>query len=206
MESWWQHLTSLNKAFCVSALFFTLLFLWQLVGMLLGVDADSHGAGWHVPTHDAPHDFDHDGQQGSENVAFSLISVRSALAFGMMFSWAGSLYLMGGTAPVWAVLFSLLWGIAGMFAVSYLVFCLLKLQETVKVSLWSAVGEKGTVYMNVPENGVGKVRVMVGGAISFVNARSVGGEPLTAGTNVKVVDVVDDHTIAVQATEDSGGE
>ncbi len=206
MESWWQHLTNLNKGFCVSALFFSLLFLWQLAGMLLGVDGDSHGDGGHVPTHDAPHDGGHDGQQGSGNVVFSLISVRSVLAFGMLFSWAGALYVMGGTAPVWAVLFSLLWGLGGMFVVSYLMFLLLKLQETGNVSLWSVVGEKGTVYMNVPENGVGKVRVMVRGAISFVNARSVDGEPLMAGTTVKVVDVVDDHTIAVQASGDSGGE
>jgi membrane protein implicated in regulation of membrane protease activity len=206
MESWWQHLTILNKAFAVSAFFFSLLFLWQLAGLLLGMDGDSHGGAGHIPTHDAPHYAAHGAEHGGSNAVFSLISVRSVVAFGMLFSCAGALYLMGGTAPLWAVLYSLLWGLVAMFVVSYLMFSLLKLQETPKLSLWSAVGERGTIYMNVPENGMGKVRVMARGAISFVNARSMDGQPLMAGTEVRVVDVVDDNTLSVQATEDSGGE
>jgi hypothetical protein len=206
MESWWQHLTTLNKAFAVSASFFSLLFLWQLVGMFLGVDGHTHAGGDHVPIHDATHDAGHHDQQGSGNAIFSLVSVRSVLAFGTLFSWAGSLYLMGGTDPALAVVYSLLWGLVAMFAVSYLMFSLLKLQETPKVSLWNSVGEKGTVYMNIPENGVGKVRVMVRGTMGFVNARSVGGEALIAGRTVQVVEVVGDNTIAVKPIEDEGGE
>jgi hypothetical protein len=202
MESWWQELTTINKAFCVQALFFSLLFLWQLAGMLLGADGSGHGDGGHMPAHDAPGESGHGDAHDNGSVVFSLISVRSIVAFGTLFSWAGSLYLMGGTSPVWAVLYSLLWGLAAMFLVSYLMFGLLKLQQTEKASLWSAVGEEATVYMNIPEDGVGKVRVMVRGTISFVNARSAHGEPLKEGRTVRVLDLVDDKTVSVAATDD----
>ena len=206
MESWWQQLTTLNKAFCVSAFFFSLLFLWQLAGMLLGGGGDMHGDdGGHVPTPDDAHGTGHGDAHADGNVVFSLVSIRSIVAFGTLFSWAGSLYVMGATTPALAVLYSTLWGLVAMFLVSYLMYALLRLQETVKVSLWSTVGEEATVYMNVPEDGVGKVRVLVQGTISFVNARSVDGEPLMAGKTVRVVDVVDEKTVVVKAMDDEGG-
>lgn len=203
MESWWQQLTTLTKAFCVQALFFSLLFLWQLATMFLGGDADGHADGGHMPVHDAPTDAaGHNGAQGTGDVVFSLVSVRSIIAFGTLFSWAGTLYLMGGTNPVWAVLYSILWGLAAMFLVSYLMYGLLRLQETENASLWKTIGEEATVYMNVPENGVGQVRVMLRGTISFVNARSATGETLVAGTRVRVVDVVDEKIVLVTAIAD----
>lgn len=197
MESWWQQLTTLNQAFYVQALFFSLLFLWQLAGMLFGIDGDGHGDGWHMPTHDAPSDGTHGDDFATGQVVFSLLSIRSIVAFGTLFSWAGALYLSGGTAPAWAVAYSLLWGLAGMFLVSFLMYGLLRLQETERASLWHVVGEEATVYMNVPKNGEGKVRVLVRGTISFVSARAAHGEPLAAGTRVRVVDVVDEKTVSV---------
>ena len=42
MEAWWQGLGTLNKAFAVSALAFSVAFVVQLIVMLLGMDADGH--------------------------------------------------------------------------------------------------------------------------------------------------------------------
>ena len=91
-----------------------------------------------------------------------------------------------------------------MFIVSYLVFKLVQLQETGTATVWSAIGEEAVVYLNVPAGGVGKVRVMVSGVISYVNARSRGGESLTAGTKVRVVGVIDDNTIEVESITEEG--
>jgi len=88
-----------------------------------------------------------------------------------------------------------------MFAVSYLVYKLVQLQERGNVSLWRSIGEEGLVYMNIPAGGVGKVRVLVGGVLSFVNARTSEDVLLTAGTKVRVTRVLDDNTIEVVPLE-----
>ena len=93
-----------------------------------------------------------------------------------------------------------------MFVVSYLMFKLVQMQETGNITVWNAVGEPGTVYMNIPGDGVGKVRVSLSGTISFVNARSQGGLPLSAGTKVMVVGIVNDNTLEVAAAENLKGE
>ena len=84
MEAWWEGLTLFNKGFAVAAVFFSVLFAWQFLGALLGLHGDSHGDAGHADQHD------------SDGVSFTLISVRSVLAFGTLFSWAGTLYLMSG--------------------------------------------------------------------------------------------------------------
>jgi len=204
MEAWWEGLTLLNKGFAVAALFFSVLFVWQFLGALLGLHGDSHGdAGHAIGIHH--HDFDHHADQHDRDGAgFTLISVRSVLAFGTLFSWAGTLYLMSGAGVFLALIYSFAWGIAAMFIVSYLVFKLVQLQETGTATVWSAIGEEGVVYLNLPAGGLGKVRVMVSGVISYVNARSRGGESLTAGTKVRVVGVIDNNTIEVEPITEEG--
>jgi membrane protein implicated in regulation of membrane protease activity len=201
MEAWWAGLTLLNKGFAVAAFFFSVLFIWQLLGTLLGLHGGSDGdVGHAIGVHDGggDHDADHDG------VGFTLISVRSVLAFGTLFSWAGTLYLMSGVGVILAMIYSFVWGVAAMFIVSFLVFKLVQLQETGTASIWTAIGEEGVVYLNLPPDGVGKVRVMVSGAISYVNARCRGGESLTAGTKVRVVGIVDNNTVEVEPILEEG--
>ena len=93
-----------------------------------------------------------------------------------------------------------------MFGVSFLVYKLLKLQEVGTVSLWTATGEEGFVYMDIPADGAGKVRIKVGGVVSFVDARSGGGAPLKAGTPVLVSRVIDSRTVEVVPFDSFQGE
>jgi len=205
-------MTLLTKAFAVAAVFCTVLFLWQIVSMMIGFDVDGHTDVGHdgidhvdvgassdgSPVHHVDGTTHHDlGGQ----IAFSLVSVRSVIAFATLFTWAGTLYLMSGTSAFLAVVYSLAWGGFAMCAVSYLIYKLVKLQEIGNVSLWSSIGEEGSVYMNIPAGGVGKVRVLVGGVLSFVNARTPGEVLLTAGTKVRVSRVLDDNTIEVVPLE-----
>ena len=71
------------------------------------------------------------------------------------------------------------------------------MQEVGNVPLWRAIGEEGTVYMDIPEGGAGKVRILCGGTICFVNARSRSGEPLLAGTPIKAIGTLDERTLEV---------
>ncbi|MBM3299084.1 MAG: hypothetical protein FJY85_03920 [Deltaproteobacteria bacterium] len=220
MEAWWEGLTALNKGFAIAALFFTVICLWQMVSMLVGIDADSHACGdhggldaGHVDASGGHHGIDHAGTSEEQphhvlggDVTFTLVSLRSVVAFATLFSWSGTLYLMTGTHPILAVAYSVLWGLAAMFGVAYLLFKLLQLQEEGNVSIWDCLGEEARVYMNVPAEGTGKVRVMVRGVLSFVNARSGTGEPLIEGTRVRVTRIVDSNTVEVVPSDKEQGD
>lgn len=205
MEAWWEGLSAINRIFVVSSLFFSILFVWQVIGMFLGMDAHSvaDSAGDHGFSGDSAHDVGHDHDTGHDDaahsgaVAFTLVSIRSLVAFGLLFSWSGTLYLMSGIAFIWAVAYSFFWGFAGMLTVSFLIYKLLRLQETGDSTVWSALGEEGTVYMNIPSEGAGKVRIMVNGVLKFVDAHSVAGKPLEQGTKVRAVRIIDDKTVEV---------
>jgi membrane protein implicated in regulation of membrane protease activity len=207
MEAWWEGISALNKAFAVGALFFGVLFLWQIVGMFLGLDSHHQTDTAHDQA-DMGHDQDggdHQTRTNGAGASFSLVSIRSAIAFATLFTWAGTLYLTSGIGTVLALAYSFAWGLAAMFAVSYLVSKLVQLQEIGNASIWTAVGEEGSVYMNVPEGGLGKIRVKVSGAVSFVDARSADRGPLEAGTKVRVVGIVDNRTVEVVPMENQEG-
>jgi hypothetical protein len=84
-----------------------------------------------------------------------------------------------------------------MLGVSLILHFLLRMQEQGNASAWWALGEKGTVYINIPVDGSGKVRLMVRGVKSIVNARSQNGSPIIEGTRVKVVNIVNPNTVEV---------
>ena len=63
---------------------------------------------------------------------------------------------------------------------------------------WTAVGTEAIVYLDIPGEGIGQVRVSIGGVISFVKARSSQGLPMPAGTKVLVVGIGDNNVLEVK--------
>ena len=53
-----------------------------------------------------------------------------------------------------------------------------------------AIGVKGSVYLRIPEDGVGQVTVEVGGAQKTFNAKSEDGQGIATGDFIEVVDVI----------------
>lgn len=215
MMAWWTSLTPLNQSFYALALFFSLLFIWQFVSALsaLGDGGDATGDQAHTPdTTDHPPDGDTSAMghgdsaehqaDGSHGLAtFRLLSIRSILAFGMLFSWGGALYLQNSIFPSLALLRAGLWGVAGMVVVALFFWALPRLTESGTANLDTAIGRTAQVYINIPEDGVGQVKVLVSGVVSFVRARSLGGQPIPAGTTVRVLRRVDDTTLEVDPSE-----
>jgi membrane protein implicated in regulation of membrane protease activity len=225
MEAWWEGLSTLTQVFFLGAMFFSVISFGQLIAMVFGVGhlhghLDHIGGGHHVDLgssgahhvdtgsgggHHA-HVAHHEGAHPSDKAAFTFVSVRSLTAFGTLFCWAGTLYLMGGTSPAWTIGFSLVWGLVGMFVVSYLMYKLVNLEEVGNVDLTTALFEEGTVYIGVPSDGVGQVRLMVSGTISYVKARSKTGEPVARGTKVRVVGVYGKNVVEIEPIENLKGD
>lgn len=207
MSDWWQELSGINRGFYCAAAFFSVFFVWQLIAALLGMDDsdgdfDTDGIG----DGDVDHTYD-DFEHGAEHdamatvAAFKLISVRSLIAFFTLFTWGGALYLNNGLATGRAMIYSAAWGFAGMASVAGVLYFLRKMTHTGTQRIASCVGARGAVYLNIPENGAGEVRVLMSGILTNVKARTADGSALAAGSAVKVTRVLDDLTVEVEPVE-----
>lgn len=198
--AWWGSLTTFNQWFFIAAGFFTVFFLWQLIMAFVGVGAgdaelDSHvdSAGVH-----------HGGDDASQSVlAFKLLSVRSILAFFMLFTWAGALYLSQHVSVTRSLVYAILWGTAALVIVAALFHVLCKLTSAGAARIGATVGVIGAVYLDIPAGGAGEVRVLCGDTMTHFKARLAGKEGLKAGAQVRVTKVLDANTVEVEATDAS---
>jgi hypothetical protein len=201
----------MNHVYWAMAAAFSAIFAWQLLAMFFGhsgasdaneispvdtaggADADAGGGQDAHPA--ADHGLD-------ATASFKLLSIRSISAFGLLFGWSGVLYTKAEISPGPTALYSFLWGMGGMLIVSALFYLMARLSETGTRRLGGCVGERGSVYMDIPAGGTGQVRVSVGGVMSFIGARVPSGEALKAGTPVVVKRCVGTTMVEVEKTSD----
>ena len=205
----------LREIYWGAALFFTAIFVWQLLATLFGHvgaadQADVSGAADATGAHDAVGAHDAAGGHGAQEAnihaadsvaSFKLLSIRSVVAFGVLFGWAGVLYQRAKTPQNWTMLYSILWGLVGMLIVASIFYFLRRMTETGTPRIETSVGQRSTVYMDIPAGGTGKVRTVVSNTVSFVSARTASGEALAAGTPVVVKRVLDSSTVEVDKVQ-----
>lgn len=198
MQAWWLELAPLTQVFYGCAVFFTLLFLWQFITTLMGL-SDSAGVIGHddFSANDAGPDIDNSPYDHGA-ATFQLLSLRSVIAFGMLFGWAGALYLDLGLSIEESVLRGLIWGGAGMVLVAYFFYKVQQLSESHNRNLSSCIGNEGEVYIDIPEDGAGQIRVMESGAVNYISARSKDGQPIQNKTPVRVLRTLDITTVEVE--------
>ena len=209
MGSWWHSLTPINRAFFSAAAFFSVFFIWQMLAALIGLGSDD-GMDDVSDGGDIDTDMDvHDGhvdhfEAGAETdstatvVAFKLVSIRAIITFCTLFTWGCALYLNRGESLTKAMGISAIWGLAGMVCIALLLSLLPKLAHTGTKRIATALGNKGTVYLDIPAGGQGEVRVAVSGVVSFVKARSSDSSAIKAGTPVVVKQIIDESTVEVE--------
>ncbi len=195
LMTWWMALQPMNQWFFVAAAFFTVFFLIQMFSALAGLgggDADLDGQVGSSFEHDSPHD-------AQDSVAaFKLLSVRSILAFFTLFTWAGGLYMSRGLPQARALTYALIWGLVAMVMVSLLLHLLQRMSQTGNMRVASCVGNSATVYLNIPRDGTGEIRVMCDGVVTMQKARAKGGSAIAAGSPVKVLRVLGDNAVEVE--------
>ncbi len=206
MVEWFEGLETARQVFFSIAVIISALFLWQFISALIGlgggegVDMDAHAdVGADVSADaGADHVDMHDADAATLGV-FKLLSLRSIIAFLLLFSWAGFLYLGNDDVPVYkAMVYSALWGVAAMVLVSILFYQLSKLQESGNLNFSSCIGSTATVYITIPAGGRGKVRATIGGRVEFASAVTSEGTDIPAGAVVKIVGVIGGNTFEVE--------
>lgn len=202
MSEWWQALTGTHQSFYCAAVFFSVFFVWQMIAALMGLD-DSHGGGSDSFDGSVDHtydNFEHGAQTDATETlsAFKLLSVRSLITFATLFSWGTALYMSNGLALTRAMGISTIWGLGGMGSVALILYMLPKLAHTGTSNIRSCVGSQGTVYLDIPEGGIGEIRVIVSDVVAHVKARSAGGAALKAGAPVRVTKILDVTLVEVE--------
>ena len=202
-SQWWADMATMTQVFYIAASFFSIIFIWQFVASLIGMsgcEMDVDGAVDAVDAADAA-----DAACAVHAIdsidAFNLFSIRAILAFCTLFFWAGAMYLDQGLGKPAALAYAFGWGLAGWFVVTLMINWLRKLAETGNPRIASCVGTRGAVYMDIPADGIGKIRVTVTGAMSMVDARSEGDVAIAAGTSIEVLSTIDNFTVEVRAVD-----
>ena len=182
IPSWWQTLGSIEQIYWGIALISTGLFLFQLALTFIGLDSDI------------------EAEIGEVDGGFSLISVRSVIAFGTFFGWGGVVALSNGFTGTKVLMFGFLAGFVAMIAVAYIFFQLLRLQEDGTVELYQAIGKTAEIYLSVPEatKGKGKIHITLGDKLMEFDAIS-NGDAFPTGARVKVMDVLNENVMLVKA-------
>jgi len=193
----------LELVFIGSAVIGGTLFVLRMLTMVVGgldfgdsdLPADFDGG------FDGDMDFDGEVDHPSSDFSFKFLSLQGLTAFFMMFGIVGlALY----RANLWGVISIAGGSLAGMITVWIigLVFtAMLRLQRDGTINIKNAVGQQGSVYLNIPANGNGQVQVVVQGALKIFDAVSKENKKIPTGQKVKVVGVVDNSTLIVTILE-----
>ncbi|MCB0669547.1 MAG: NfeD family protein [Saprospiraceae bacterium] len=193
VTDWWYSLSSMEQVFWGIALIFSLLFLIQFGLSLLGADVDA----------DADVDVDL-GDHGSFSLdpSFTLLSVRSIIAFFTFFGWMGVLALSKGYGSSMVILIAAGSGLAAMVTVAYLMYFFSRLAEEGNADLTELIFKNATVYLTIPERrkGKGKVHVTLNNSLREMEAVTEG-ERLDNGKSVKIIEIIEDNILVVEPVE-----
>lgn len=184
----WSEMSRLELVFTLCALVGGVFFVIRMVLFMLGV-GDGDG------------DFDGDPDAGGD-AGTSGLSIQGITAFFMMFGLVGlALLRSSGVGPTIAILGGAAAGFLALWASSQLYRFFRRLQSSGNVRLESAVGEDATVYLTIPERGIGKIQVVVGGRLRTFDARAEGAGSFSTGQRVRVTRVIDGNVFVVTELE-----
>jgi len=196
--------TNPEKLYLVCGIFGAAIFIVRMVLMLVGadgaeaeadVDIDADGG---VDAADGDTDLDAD-------VGLRLLTFQGLTAFAMMFGFTGYALTRSSviTAP-FTLLASAAVGAFTMWLVAKLFALMMKLQSSGTVTLDAATGEEGTVYLTIPADGTGQVRVKVGNHLKVVDAVTEEGEAIKTGERIYVEYAMDGRTLVVRRAGRAG--
>lgn len=198
MTEWFDSLTTLQIVLFSFAVVGSLLFIIQIILMLIGigdtdVDADVHLDG------DIDAGTDADVVHADSDVDFKAISIQGVVGFFMMLGWVGlAMNRSGGYGTGLSVGVGCGAGIAMNFAIAKVFQWFKRMQSSGTMDLNNAVGQEGTIYLNVTAQAPGKIQVAVQQHLKIFDAVSDDGSEIPTDTRVVVVRVVKGNTMVVK--------
>lgn len=183
LASWWQALSNAEQWFWAIGLISNVLFAVYLIMQFAG-----------------GHDTDvHDTDISDLDAGFTVLSLRSLLAFGMFMGYTGVVALRLGGGWLTALIAGVAAGILAAWLAWRLLRIILRLQSSGTLDMQNAIGQTGEVYLPIPASlhGAGKVMVEVQGALREIDAVSEDAA-IPNGQPVLVVGLTDEGALIVQ--------
>ena len=171
----------LQLIFASSAVLGGVLFLlWFALMMIGGIAADVFDGIFGT-------DFDAMGADAS----FKALTFQGIMAF-MMFFGLGGLYVLEGDSDQTslAIVVGSVTGFASMYGTGKLFQLFVSLQSDGTIDMDDSIGSVGTIYLRIPEGGVGQIQVESGNAMRTYNAKSKDGQGMATGEFAEVIDVI----------------
>jgi len=178
-------LSLIEKIYWILALPSTTIFLILMVLSFFGVDGDA------------------DGDVGDVDIAEGfggfILSFKSLLSFMMMFGWAGIIGHAFHLDTILTIVIAVITGLISLAAVAGLLYFFSKMSYSGTMSLDNAIGKAGTVVLRIPakKNGFGQIQINVQGSLRTLDAVTEEPEIISSGTNVQVIDIVNNDTLLV---------
>ena len=171
----------LELIFASSAVLGGILFLlWFALMMIGGIAADVFDGIFGT-------DFDAMGADAS----FKALTFQGIMAF-MMFFGLGGLYVLEGDSDQTslAIVVGSVTGFSSMYGTGKLFQLFVSLQSDGTIDMDDSIGSVGTIYLRIPEGGVGQIQVESGNAMRTYNAKSEDGQGIATGEFAEVIDVI----------------
>jgi hypothetical protein len=188
MFEWWSTLGRALQIFYGIAITTSVLMLFQLVLMLIGMDSDS--------------DFDVDDLD--DHGTGGILSLRTVTAFFVGFGWSGVAAIDAGWSLLPTIVVATAVGSAFMGGVFLLMRTLYSMRYTGTLDYHNAIGNVGNVYLRIPAAmaGPGQVEVLVQGRLRVVQAFTRAGRQLGNNERVRVTDLMDETTLLVEPLDE----
>lgn len=196
MITWWTSLSLFLKIIWGITLVSSLIFVIQTLLTFIG--ADSFGDGFDADFGDIPSDAMADAVDSGSGM--NLLTFRNVVNFFLGFGWTAVLFYPSIESPTLLMLLSVVVGVFLVLLVMWLFKWLNGMQHSGNINVFrSAVGCQGKVYLSIPaeRGGEGKVQISINDAVREYDALTEG-DALPTGTPVKVIDVIDAHTLLVE--------
>jgi len=172
--------STLELIFAASALIGGVLFLFWFLLMLVGGVGEGLFEGLFGIEFDIM----------SSDGAFDAMTFQGVMAFMMFFGLSGLYTLKSDGGDTLAIGVGGIAGLASMYGTGKIFQLFFSLEASGNIEMEQAIGEKGSVYLRIPEGDVGQVTIEVGGAQKTYNAKSEDGQGIATGEFIEVVDII----------------
>ncbi len=181
------------KFYWVVAFGASLIFAVQMILTFIGIGDTDADSGADVP-------LDGNGDTLDTGGAIQLFSVRNVVNFLLGVGWGGVCFWNMFDNHHLVTIVAFICGLAFVVAFLFMFKMVMKLQKSGNFQIQECVGMTCSVYLRIPahRSGSGKVQISYHGSVLELDALT-DGELLPTGSKVKILEVIDSHSLLVEA-------
>ncbi|MBF0450198.1 MAG: NfeD family protein [Candidatus Magnetomorum sp.] len=130
--------------------------------------------------------------------SFKYLSLQNFTAFFMMFGLVGLGMVKVQAHLLLTLICSFFAGILTVYLMIKLFSSMAHLESSGTLDMNNAIGQEGTVYLTIPQNGSGQIQISIQNRTQIFDAICEHGEKIETGERIMVIRVLDGYTLSVE--------